>query len=252
MIRAMLSGIASAVVGLTGLGLAQAADLGGAHQGSVKDDYVAAPQQIWTGLYVGGHAGLATGETTGKLDPQIGGFVLPISIGTEYDMSGAIYGGHLGYNRQIGNVVLGIEGTWSAASINGNTACLVVLNCKREVDSIGTLVGRFGHAMDRTMVYGLAGVAWGDVKTKITDNIVGLLEVKGEETHVGWVVGLGIEHAISKNLFARVEYNHIELGSESHNLGISLAGVAIPGINLRSNVNADIDTLKVGVSYKFN
>ena len=252
MIRTILSTVGAAVAGLAGIGLAQAADLGGERHGSVKDDYMPAAEYVWTGLYVGIHAGLATGETTGKLDPQIGGFVLPISLSTEYDLSGAVYGGHLGYNRQIGHTVLGIEGTWSAASINGDTACLVVLNCKREVDNIGTVVGRLGHAMDRTMIYGLAGVAWGDVKTNITDNIVGLIEIKGKETHVGWVVGLGIEHAISKNLFARVEYNHIELGSETHDLGISVAGVAIPGINLRSDVNVDIDTLKVGVSYKFN
>src|SRR6185295_6813593 len=56
----------------------------------------------WTGLYVGGHAGVATGNTQG--DPGLGG---PLS--TDYSVNGALYGGQVGFNWQTGLVVLGVE-----------------------------------------------------------------------------------------------------------------------------------------------
>lgn len=215
--------------------------------GSIKDDPV--PYGFkWTGFYIGGQAGLATGDTSGRT--EIPGFGL--TIANDYDMSGALFGGYLGYNHQMGNTVLGIEGTYSGADINGSTGCVLVLNCKRNVDAIATLTGRVGYALDRSMVYGLAGVAWADVETEAVDNIVGLLRLNGGETHTGWVAGIGIEHAISPKIIARVEYNHVNLGSETHDLGVAINGTPIPGLSIPTKVDLQIDTLKVGVAIKFH
>jgi outer membrane immunogenic protein len=177
---------------------------------------------------------------------------LPISISTDYDMSGSLYGGYIGYNYQMGRTVLGIEGTWSASDINGNTGCVVIFNCKRHVESVATLAGRLGYAMDRTMIYGLAGFAWADVETAVVGNIFGLLQFTGGQTHTGWVVGMGIEHAVASNIVARIEYNHISLGGETHNLAASFSGIALPGVTIPTKVDLDIDTIKVGVGLKFN
>ncbi len=203
----------------------------------------------WTGFYVGAHAGLANGQTTGAADLGI------FSVNTDYSVDGALYGGHVGYNFQINpNVVVGIEGTLSAAEINGSTTCVVFLNCRREVDWLATVAGRIGYAMDRTMVYALGGVAWGDVNTDVRDNIVngGFIRLSGGETHVGWVLGFGIEQALSSNIRARIEYTHIDLGNETHNLGLTFLGVPVPGASLPSRVNLEIDAIKLGVSIAFN
>lgn len=213
--------------------------------GSLKDG-PRPPAFTWTGFYIGGHAGLATGQTAGEVD--LGGL---FAINTDYDMSGALWGGHVGYNYQMGHTVLGIEGTWSALDLNGSETCVLVLKCARSADWLATLVGRVGYAMDRAMVYGLAGIAWGDVETNVTDNIVGLAQFSGGETHLGWVVGVGIEYAIAPTVLVRIEYNHADLGSETHDLDLSLGGTPV-GVSVPSKVDLTVDTIKIGVSLKLN
>ncbi len=147
--------------------------------------------------------------------------------------------------------MLGIEGSYSAADINGSQTCLLLLNCARTVESIASFVGRLGYAGERTMIYSSVGIAWADVETNITDNILGggLLSAKANETHVGWVVGLGMEHAVTSNILARVEYNHYEFGSEIHDLGINVLG-APTGVTIPTKVGLDIDTIRIGASIK--
>jgi outer membrane immunogenic protein len=242
MAKSWLAAVAAAAfLSIGGLGVSEATAGGG----SLKDGY-RSPAFSWTGFYIGGHAGLATGQTAGEVD--LGGL---LTINTDYDMSGGLWGGHIGYNHQAGHTVLGIEGTWSALDLNGSTTCVVVFNCTRSTNWLATLVGRIGIAMDRAMVYGLAGVAWGDVETSVRDNIVGIIRLDGGATHVGWVAGLGFEYAITPNILARIEYNHVDLGSKTHDLDLSLAGVPI-GLTLPSKVDLTVDTIKVGVSWKFH
>lgn len=213
--------------------------------GSLKDDH--RPQVLnWTGFYFGGHAGLAVGQTSGETD--LGGL---FTINTDQAMNGALGGAHVGYNFQMGNTVLGIEGTWSALDLKGSETCVVVLNCGRKADWLATLVGRVGFTFDRTLLYGLAGVAWSNVETDVRDNIVGILRLDGDATHVGWVIGAGLEYALSPSITARIEYNHVDLGSETHDLDVSIGGTSL-GVTLPTKVDLTMDTIKVGVSVKIN
>lgn len=66
------------------------------------------------------------------------------------------------------------------------------------------------------------------------------------------MAGFGVEHALSRNVTARVEYNHIDLGTETHNLGLTVLGVPIPGVTIPTRVNMEMDTIKLGVSFKLN
>jgi hypothetical protein len=56
-------------------------------------------------------------------DPGIGGGLLK----TDYTVNGALYGGQVGYNWQSGLFVFGVEGSWSHSTIQGSTACVLVL-----------------------------------------------------------------------------------------------------------------------------
>jgi len=229
--------------------------------GSIKDSY-AAPAFSWTGFYVGGHAGLGTGQTTGRpesingtpiaalLGPVIGPAVSNF-FSTDYDMSGAVYGAHVGYNYQTGSAVFGIEASYSGSSISGNSASGIILNSDRELDWLATVTGRIGYAMGRSLVYAKGGVAWGEVSTGI--GLGGIKILDGGETHVGWTAGAGFEHAITNNVTFRIEYAHIDLGSETHSLGNTGAlGILPPGtLNIGDKVDAKFDTVTIGVSYKF-
>jgi outer membrane immunogenic protein len=196
----------------------------------------------WTGFYIGGHAGIATGDTQG--DPQ-----LPVGppnlFSTDFTVNGALYGGQIGYNWQSGLLVLGVEGSLSHSTIQGNTACVLVLECKRDVDWLATVTGRVGYAMGRTLVYGMAGVAWADVNTNVS--VVGIPLLSGGDTHTGWIVGFGFEHALSHHVSVRAEYAHIDLGSADH--GLSLVGVGGAPV-LTDSVDLKLDTLRLGVNIK--
>lgn len=195
-------------------------------RGSVKDGD---RPFSWTGLYAGVSAGIATGQTTADLG--LGGL-----FNTDYDMNGGLFGGQIGYNWQKGSLVLGVEGTYSGSTVQGDTTCIFILECKREVEWVATAVGRLGLAMDRSLVYVLGGVAWGEVNTKV--NFAGFNLASDSQDHVGWVAGLGFEHAVSRQISLRLEYSHIDLGSEQH-LGVA-------------DVDVKLDTVRLGVNYRFN
>lgn len=210
-------------------------DWAGGEYGSVKDAPLG-PSPRWSGFYVGAHAGLATGSTQGNV---VGA---PFPISTDYDFDGALYGGHVGYNHQSGNLVLGIEGTYAGGELDGSTTCLFVLNCARDLNWLGTIEGRIGYAFGNSLVYARGGVAWGELETDVS--IFGFNLVSGSETHTGWTAGFGFEHMFGSNLITRIEYAHVDLGDEVHTLN----GVVGP---IPDTVEAEIDTLRLGVSFKF-
>jgi outer membrane immunogenic protein len=205
----------------------------GMNHASIKD----APMAFsWTGFYVGAHAGLVTGETTGDLG--LGG-----PLNTDYSLNGALYGGQVGYNWQTGSTVLGIEGSFSGANIQGNTACVAVFECRRDMDWLATVVGRVGIAVDRSLLYAMGGVAWADVNTNFS--IVGVPLLSGSETHVGWVAGFGFEHAFTNRISTRIEYAHIDLGSQD--TGLAPAGGPVV---VTDKVDVRMDTIRLGVNIK--
>ena len=230
-IRAVLIGLA---LGAAAIVPHTAANADGMPRGSIKD----APQAFsWTGFYIGGHAGLVTGETTG--DVGLGG-----PLNTDFTLNGALYGGQAGYNWQSGPTVLGVEASWSGANIQGNTACVAILECKRDVDWLATVVGRAGIAIDRSLLYAMGGVAWADVGTDVRIANVPLLS--GSETHVGWIAGFGFEHAFTDRISTRIEYAHIDLGSKDTGLTPAGGGPAL----VTDKVDVRMDTIRLGVNVK--
>ena len=147
--------IGAAAAMLLSCGLASAADL------PAKHVYKAPPPVAavwgWTGLYVGVHIGTGWGNVESELTSiglgGLGGFgggAFPIS---SHGVSGFLGGGQVGYNWQMGWVVLGVEGEISGAGIKGTTPCLVILACKTETDWVATLAGRLGVTIDKALVY---------------------------------------------------------------------------------------------------
>ena len=226
--RVAAAGLLAAVVSQP----ASAADLWGPrYEGSIKD---APPAYAftWTGVYVGAHAGLMTGNTQSCLE-DCKGFAQIFA--TDYDMNGGLFGGHIGYNHQFGSAVLGIEASYSGSTAQGDGPS-AWLTSHRQLDWLA-----IGYAMGRSMVYAMGGVVWGELQTDVGLG-GGNIFLSGDETHVGWTAGLGVEHALTDRVTVRLEYAHIDLGSEDHTLKPS---------PLKTDVEAEFDTLSLGVSYKF-
>ncbi len=218
---------------------------------SIKDDVSSG--YSWTGAYVGFHAGFGVGDTDGVINELFVPGVFELT--SDYEVNGALYGGQIGYNWQNGNLVFGINASYSGSEIDGaqNTCesvlVIITADCDRELEWLATVTGRIGYASGRTMVYAHGGVAWGEIDTNIDVNFIGLgpiATLSGSETHTGYVVGLGLQHALSDNLVVGIEYSHIDLGDENH--GLSAAGGPT---GLSSNVEMEIDSINMTVNWKF-
>jgi outer membrane immunogenic protein len=117
------------------------------------------PAQIfnWTGFYIGAHGGGAWSKWTG-IDPTD-----PTATWSSVTASGGVVGSQIGGNYQIGNVVVGLEGTgaWSSVTLSSNSpfggGAGFIFSLKN--DYIATVAGRFGVAFDRVLLYAKGGAA---------------------------------------------------------------------------------------------
>jgi hypothetical protein len=76
--------------------------------------------------------------------------------------------------------------------------------------------------------------------------IVGAPLLSGSDTHTGWTAGFGFEQAFTERISTRIEYPHIDLGSETQNL--KFTGGTLPAIP--DKVDVRMDTIRLGVNVK--
>lgn len=197
---------------------------------------VVAPVYNWTGLYLGVHGGYGWGQFD-SVDPTG-------VIGNDTQKTnGAVAGGQIGYNYQIGQWVLGVEGTFAWSDIKkdqtifGATASL-------KNDYIATAGGRVGYAFDRLLIYGKGGGAWTRDKADVTDGLGGT--GTGRFNRTGYVAGGGVEYAFWDKWSARVEYNYLGFASQLETPTTTGGLVATPAY-----VKLNISTVTFGVNYRF-
>jgi outer membrane immunogenic protein len=188
----------------------------------------------WTGFYIGGQGGFAWGKSE-----QYNPFGASTGL---FDTRGGFGGGTIGYNWQVTNWVLGLEADFSGSDIKGTTSstptwgCVVPGGCVSEVKWFGTARARLGYAYDTWLFYGTGGAAFGRVHTFIV-NAPGF---DGTNDRTGWTAGAGIEHAFTPHWSAKLEYLHVDLGSnfqwESFDPGLS---------------RARFDLIRGGINYRF-
>ena len=93
-------------------GTASAADLAARKAAAAAAAAPAAYGMNWTGFYLGGHVGYGWG-TNDWTDPA------GVGAGISNDFDGFVGGGQLGFDYQIGNLVFGLQGEISGASLEG-------------------------------------------------------------------------------------------------------------------------------------
>jgi outer membrane immunogenic protein len=219
-------------------GSAVAADLGPYRPpGSIKDfpEPVFVPPFSWTGFYIGAQVGHGWGESS--FDPDV--FPPPDTVTWDHD--GWFAGGYAGFNWQVNALVLGVEGDFNGADIDGSTN-VVPFTFRSEIDSIASIRGRLGLAAHRWLFFATGGWAWADASH--TQELAADPSTKDtEETTLdGWTAGAGVEYAFTAHVIGRVEYRHYDFDSESLDTGL----VTGPG-----KFDADLDTVSVGIGIKF-
>ncbi len=98
--------------------------------------------------------------------------------------------------------------SFSDSSIEAATAATTgVRNAKLELENYATLYLQPTYKIGGgTAVYGKAGYIHGDVKVSGSNTATGST-INAKDTLNGYIVGLGIQHNIDKNLFVRLEGN---------------------------------------------
>jgi outer membrane immunogenic protein len=215
--RVLLATVAMAVLSAAGQPAA-AADIG---RFPAKAPVVA-PALVydWTGLYVGGNAGYSWGRT--DVDYSLGG--VPVAR-TTLDPNSFIGGGQIGYNWQLGSMVLGVEGdlAWrhgtDAATITSGNVFGDFAAFSTEQNWVGTVRPRVGFAANNWLIYGTGGVAFGGFKHAYSETRPGVVTrtTTDSDTKAGWTAGGGVEYAFRNHWSLGVEYLYMDFGSTTLN-----------------------------------
>lgn len=115
--------------------------------------------------------------------------------------SGLGAGGHLGYNLQNGPIVGGVVGTMQFGNVSGGSA-----SESYSYNSLGSLRARGGYALGPALFFASAGWAYSGAHYA---NLLG----STNQNLTGYVIGVGAEFAITRNLSVRGELSHFDFGN---------------------------------------
>jgi outer membrane immunogenic protein len=236
----------------------------------------------WTGPYVGLSGGYDWAEAPIRLTPQgkwLSDSEAPIvsqSGSPTFRPGGFIGGGLVGYQQQIGAIVVGAEGDFSWTSLdafaqtNRYTAPITgdtyVFQSGVSADWLATLRGRVGLAVaDGVLPYVTGGLSLADFRYR-NGYIFGLgpglgghlvpqiSEAEQSRTAVGWSAGAGLDYLLDQRWSFRAEYLHTDLGTgATFETAEFINGVATNnGYTSRHNATLTEDVLRFGIIYRFN
>jgi outer membrane immunogenic protein len=164
--------------------------------------------------------------------PQVVTTTVATGTSGRSDLKGIIGGGQVGYNWQVDRFwVVGLEADIQGSDERGSFTVCDTIGCP-----IGSTIGTadvrlrwFGTGrarvgilpIDRLMLYGTGGFAYGGVDVNYISGINGgsLTGASNRTTRFGWTAGAGAEGAIDSHWSIKGEYLFVDLGRISTNLG---------------------------------
>jgi outer membrane immunogenic protein len=212
----------------------------------MKAPVVATPMYDWSGFYVGvyGGGGFGNHNLNNALGPL--GFA---NYTINYDSTGGIGGGEVGYNVQSGNYVIGVEGDGFWSGIKGsdrsqfnNGALPIFAIDETKLRYGGSFRARGGIALDRILLFVDGGWAAGSLVHTNTVPGVGVDSFTVQRS--GLTAGGGIAYAITNNLIGKFEYRYYDFGR-------FVRSNPITGV-LPYTVDSTYSVVTLGLDYKFN
>ncbi len=196
----------------------------------------------WTGAYVGLVGGMAAhNSSVSDLDYYN-------SQGRdEANSKGFSIGGTLGYNMQSGNLVYGLEAdlSYNSGSKNGRSDANDPYSwAASDLNAYGTLRARAGLAVNNTMLFLTGGAIAANIKSTYTYYNSDAPHPTTDGWNWGWVVGAGLEHALTRTVSLKAEALYGDFGSKR------VAGTNdYSGYNF--NFNNSVTIVRGGVNYRF-
>jgi len=219
----------------------------------------------WTGFYLGGNAGggIANSE---HLDPDDFS-----GANTKFQEPFGTVGLTAGYNYQFGHSVLGIEGDFNWANVDktkltgqdsffDSDDTISGASARFKMNEFATLRARGGLALDRTLIYATAGVAFAHIQNTSVFGTQGFdgtpapfAQASEDKWKTGLAVGGGVEFALTQNWSLKGEYLLMQFQSSEAPIVNSIIGnpPTRGTVNCRMNYSESIQTARVGLNYRF-
>jgi outer membrane immunogenic protein len=188
---------------------------------------VAAPVS-WSGFYIGVNAGYAWGHARATDSPASNG-VCWATCGTRWgpDVDGFTGGVQAGWNIQVQNWVLGIEGDVGHLGLKGSAADPInddQLFVTTRGGTFATLRGRGGVLFTPTvLVYGTGGLIYANLRTHVVRTITNFKTDNADPW--GWTAGGGVEVRFGPAWSGKLEYLRYDLGSDRVQGPIGATGI---------------------------
>lgn len=238
------------------------------------------PEFDWTGGYVGGHAGLSWGQNrfydviggqdTGEFSSS--GYLGGIQGGYNWQIDQWVFGGeaegsasHL-RNGQFGNACglnqfgvpsFGFTGSCCFSQLGTTVFCGPASpgfglgglgfgfggGFGARVEALGLFSGRVGYSVDRTLLFGKGGAALAHVKYVV--NVPGVVSETPTAQRLGWIIGAGVEHALTEHWSIKAEYNYIDLGTDRVDV------TSASGVTFSQDQSLQMQVAKIGLNYRF-
>jgi len=153
-----------------------------------------APPFSWTGFYVGVNGGYGFAD---------------LSKSNFGSSSGGLIGGTTGYNYQIGQFVVGVEGDLDWADID-RSGVNAIAPYKTDINTLATARARLGFAVDRALLFVTGGYAGAEMNASYA----------GIGSQSDWrsagIVGGGLEYAFTNNISAKAEYLYAPFADQTY------------------------------------
>jgi len=175
------------------------------------------PVDDWSGFFIGGHVGYGWGDSNVEREDGPPG---PAGFDIDVDVEGVFAGGQLGFDFQLGSVVLGIVGDLSVSTINGDeseSSSPPPAAFEIEYDWLATVRARAGWLLtDSWLLYATGGVAFADINLRGVGGAGPWSNVREDGTETGWTAGAGAEVRMTDNGSIVIEVLYMDFGSETH------------------------------------
>ena len=172
-------------------------------------------------------------------------------------------GGTLGFNLQARSFVYGLEADLSWLSnkstyVDPNGAINNFYPSEtNRLNDLGTVRGRLGLAVDRSLFYFTAGLAFGEVANSVQYNSLkfptfNVPSYNVDSTRFGWVVGSGLEYAISPSWTMKGEAIYAQLNTVTASW-VSPGSQSFPANAVyNTRFNTSVALIRAGLNYKFD
>jgi outer membrane immunogenic protein len=203
----------------------------------------------------------------------------PVANGYRIPQSGLVGGVEAGYNWQWSNWLLGLETDFSFAGMSGTASGTTALTppatqttaAKQDTDWYGTVRGRVGWLpTPNLLLFGTGGFAYGrvDGSANYSTSVAGFTPNNGvfaaeclvanmpcfagssSEIRTGWTAGGGAEWLLEQRWSATIEYQFVDLGTETVRVTALNSGGLMPA-SFNAAFHDRFNVVRLGLNYRF-